>query len=319
MEAISLNNANGSIEKSNRILKQDVDILLTAINKIVFTEVLEKELSNSLPIMDDLSDSNKIYHGKVSMLFVDMRESTKLPDKFSIDQLVKIYRSYIRTIVQAVRYSGGVVRDFMGDGVLAAFIDDEEDTSENKAVYAARYIVTSIDKLLNPVLDQAIGHIISCGVGIHTGEVSLSKVGMRGKEQVKDAEDEFGIAWIGNSINLACKYSGAVDNGTIFISSSTYSALSDLVGKQQWREIEISKGRNILKGFTLKILVRVPLGGFGMMRAGCSHHAKTFNRDKIFKIVCNLGYGTNWISIHTQKVEEKMKREFALGCFGTAF
>ena len=95
MEAISLNNVNGSIGKSNRIPRKDVDVLLTAINKIIFTEVLEKELPNSLPITDDLSDSNKIYHGKVSMLFVDMRESTKLPDKFSVDQLVKIYRSYI--------------------------------------------------------------------------------------------------------------------------------------------------------------------------------------------------------------------------------
>lgn len=56
---------------------------------------------------------------------------------------------------------------------LRHLIDDEEDTSENKAVYAARYIVTSIDKLLNPVLDQAIEHTISCGIGIHTGEVSF--------------------------------------------------------------------------------------------------------------------------------------------------
>ena len=61
------------------------------------------------------------------------------------------------------------------------------------------------------MLNQSIGHVISCGIGIHTGEVSLSKVGMRGKEQVEDAEDEFGVAWIGNSANLACKYSGAVD------------------------------------------------------------------------------------------------------------
>ncbi len=249
MEAISLNNANDSAGKSDRISKKDVDLLLTAINKIIFTEVLDKALPNSLPITDNLSDSNKIYRGKVSMLFVDMRESTKLPEKFSVDQLVKIYRSYIRTIVQAIRYSGGVVRDFMGDGVLAAFVDDEDDTSENKAVHAARYIATAVDKLLNPVLNQSIGHIISCGIGIHTGDISISKVGMRGKEQVTDVEDEFGIAWIGNSTNLACKYSGVVDNGTIFISSSTYSALSDLTGKQLWKEIEISKGRNILRGF----------------------------------------------------------------------
>lgn len=125
--------------EKGKIPQRDVDLLLNAINKIIDREVLEKTWSDSLPIMDALSDSNKIYHGKVSMLFVDMRESTKLPDRFSTDQLVKIYRSYIRTIVQAIRYSGGVVRDFMGDGVLAAFIDSQEGTSEEKAVYAARY------------------------------------------------------------------------------------------------------------------------------------------------------------------------------------
>lgn len=86
-----MNNTNDSAVKSDKIPKKDVDLLLTAINKIIFTEVLEKALPNSLPITDDLSDSNKIYRGKVSMLFVDMRESTKLPDKFSADQLVKIY------------------------------------------------------------------------------------------------------------------------------------------------------------------------------------------------------------------------------------
>lgn len=236
------------VEKS-QIPQRDVDLLLNAINKIVEKEVLEKSLSDVLPTMDTLSDSNKIYYGKVSMLFVDMRESTKLPDRFNMEQLVKIYRSYIRTVVQAVRYSGGVVRDFMGDGVLVAFIDNEEGTSEDKAVYAARYLVTAVDQLLNPVLDKAVGHRISCGVGIHTGEIALSKVGMKGKGQTEDAEEEFGMAWIGNSTNLACKYSGAVGNGTIFISPSTYSALSDLEEKQQWKEIEVSKGNNILRGF----------------------------------------------------------------------
>lgn len=236
------------VEKS-KIPQSDVDLLLNAINKIVDKEVLEKSLSDVLPIMDTLSDSNKIYYGKVSMLFVDMRESTKLPDRFNMEQLVKIYRSYIRTVVQAIRYSGGVVRDFMGDGVLAAFIDNEEGASEDKAVYAARYLITAIDQLLNPVLDKAVGHRISCGVGIHTGEIALSKVGMKGKGQTEDAEEEFGMAWIGNSTNLACKYSGAVGNGTIFISPSTYSALSDLEEKQKWREIEILKDNNLLKGF----------------------------------------------------------------------
>lgn len=233
----------------DRIKQSEADLLSTAINRIISSEVLETAISDQLPLTNNLPDSNKIYHGKASILFVDMRESTKLPEKFNTTQLVKIYRSYIRTVVQAIRYSGGVVRDFMGDGVLAVFINNEEGISEDKAVHAARYITTAIDKLLNPVLDQTIKHRISCGIGIHTGNISLSKVGMKGKEQLDDAENEFEIAWIGNSTNLACKFSGAVGNGTIFISPSTYSELSDIDGKQNWKRIDIVKGNNVLSGY----------------------------------------------------------------------
>lgn len=235
-----------------KIKKTESDSLSIAINRIISSEVLEKDVSDVLPLTDDLTDSNKIYYGKVSMLFVDMRESTKLPEKFNKIQLVKLYRSYIRSVVQAIRYSGGVVRDFMGDGVLAVFTDNEDGSSEDKAVRAARYITTVIDKLLNPVLEQEIKHRISCGIGVHTGEISISKVGMRGKEQCNDEENEFGIAWIGNSTNLACKFSGAVNCGTIFISASTYSALSDIEGKQIWEKVEILKGGNVLEGYIAK-------------------------------------------------------------------
>ena len=164
----------------DKIKKTEVDLLSTAISRIISSEVLQSVMSDQLPLTSDFADSNKIYRGKASVLFVDIRESTKLPEKFNTAQLVKIYRSYIRTVVQAIRYSGGVVRDFMGDGVLAVFIDSEDGKSDEKAVRAARYITTAVDKLLNPALDRAIKHRVSCGVGIHTGEITLSKVGMIG-------------------------------------------------------------------------------------------------------------------------------------------
>ncbi len=232
-----------------KINHSEAEMLAAAVNRIVTTEVLEKTMTDQLPLVDDLSDANKVYCGKVSMLFVDMRESTKLPEHFSSDQLVKIYRSYIRTVVQAVRYTGGFVRDFMGDGVLAVFVDSTDRKAEDKAVHAARYITTAIDKILNPVLDKSMKHRISCGIGIHTGEVTLSKVGMKGKEQDTASENEFGIAWIGNSTNIACKYSGAVECGTIFISPSTYSVLSDAEEKTAWKKVDILKGTNVLSGY----------------------------------------------------------------------
>ena len=234
---------------NEKIPKMEVELLSEAVEKIVMKEVLENEVVGILPKVDELNDSNKIYRGKVSVLFVDMRESTKLPEQYSSDQLVKIYRSYIRVVVQAIRYSGGVVRDFMGDGVLALFVDNEDGTSEDKAVHAARYITTAIDKFLNPVLDSKINHRISCGIGINTGEVSLSKVGMRGKESDDNSENEFGIAWIGNSTNLACKQSSIVECGTIFISNSTFVNLSNENKNEKWKSFALQKGKNLLRGY----------------------------------------------------------------------
>ncbi len=236
----------------NNIPKNETELLSSAITRIVSQEVLKNDISGKLPTITDLRDSNTVYRGKVSVLFVDMRNSTKLPEAFSPEQLVKIYRSYIRTIVQAVRYSGGFVRDFMGDGVLAVFVDNENSSSEDNVVYAAKYIVTTIDKFLNPVLHKHFNHNISYGVGVHTGEISLSKVGMKGKEQDEGSESEFGIAWIGNSTNLACKQSSAVDRGTIFISPSTYANISDLNEKKCWKRVEIKKGDNTLIGYIAK-------------------------------------------------------------------
>ncbi len=234
---------------SEKITKTEAELLSSAIEKIINTEVLEKDISGKLPKADDLHDSNRVYSGKASILFVDMRESTQLPVQFDAEQLVKIYRSYIRTIVQAVRYSNGFVRDFMGDGVLAVFIDDDNGKSEDKAVHAARYITTAIDKFLNPVLDENLKYRVSCGIGIHTGEISLSKVGMKGKEQDEDSENEFGIAWIGNSTNLACKQCGMVECGTIFINDSTYSSLTNINKKDVWNPIDVQNKNNILSGY----------------------------------------------------------------------
>ena len=231
---------------NDKIGNNEIDLLSNAVDRIVNFEVLQLKMNEELPMTDSMADSNTVYRGKASVLFVDIRKSTTLPARFNDDELVKIYRSYIRTVVQAIRYSGGVVKDFMGDGALAIFVDDQDNCSEEKAVRAARYITTAVEMVLNPVLDKAFNYRISCGIGIYTGKLSVSKVGMRGKEQQDDIENEFGLAWIGNCTNMACKFSGTVSGGAILISPSTFEALSE---KQMWRNIAIQKNGMILAGY----------------------------------------------------------------------
>lgn len=232
----------------NKISNYEEEMLDNAIKRILESEVTYQKISDKLPLRDDLVDSNKIYQGKCSVLFVDIRDSTLLPKQFEDEKLIKIYRSYTRCIIQGIRYSGGVVRDFMGDGILAIFIDDESGKSEDKSVRAARYIATIIDKVLNPELKNKMdGFCISCGIGISTGLIMMTKVGMKGKEKDEEAENEYGIAWIGNSTNYACKYSGLVSNETIFIDEKTFSEI--VHDDCEWKYVEYIKGKSIFKGY----------------------------------------------------------------------
>ena len=49
-----------------KISKVEIELLSAAIDRIVMQEVLEDELLGTLPKVDELNDSNKIYRGKVS-------------------------------------------------------------------------------------------------------------------------------------------------------------------------------------------------------------------------------------------------------------
>ena len=96
------------------------------VNKILRQPVEEIEITNVLPPLNDITDSNKVFKGKLSVLFVDMRRSTDLTDELKSKKMVKVYRSFIRIVIQAIRYSGGYTRQFAGDGIMGVFQDSNE-------------------------------------------------------------------------------------------------------------------------------------------------------------------------------------------------
>lgn len=113
-----------------------------AVNNILGQSVEEIEITEILPpLNDDITDSNKVFKGKLSVLFVDMRKSTDLTDELKSKKMVKVYRSFIRIVIQAIRYSGGYTRQFAGDGIMGIFqdsnVDDQTISSSCKAIKAA--------------------------------------------------------------------------------------------------------------------------------------------------------------------------------------
>lgn len=223
-----------------------------AVSNILGQPVEEIKITDILPPLNDIADSNKVFKGKLSVLFVDMRKSTDLTDELKSKKMVKVYRSFIRIVIQAIRYSGGYTRQFAGDGIMGIFqnsnVDNQNISSSCKAIKAARYIHTLIDFCLNPALKKSMNICIGCGVGICTGTIMITKVGMRGKESDRTAENETGIVWVGSTTNYANRYCSLAHPCEIFIDENTYSEIED---SEIWTKTSRTKGNKVFEGYAI--------------------------------------------------------------------
>ena len=240
--------------------KIEYDSANNMLESILTESVEEIEITDIIPPINDITDSNKVFKDKLSILFVDMRKSTDLTDELKAKEMVKIYRSFLRVVVQAVRYCGGQSRQFAGDGVMGVFQDDKDSsedildtkinplTSCDKAVRAARYILTLIDYCLNPQLKKHLSDVvIGCGVGVCTGTVMATKAGMRGKEADDTVDNELGIVWVGSTTNYASRFCSLTLPREIFIDKTTYEGISSETDR--WQKQTRVKGTKSYSGY----------------------------------------------------------------------
>ena len=237
--------------EDRRLTKSEIESVLRALEHILDQPVGEIDLTNEIPPVADVPDSNKVFKGKLSVLFVDMRKSTDLTDELKAKKMVKIYRAFIRIAIQAIRYSRGYTRQFAGDGLMGVFQDSVEGdavvTSAHKAVTAARYIQTLVDFCLNPALKKCFDDVcIGCGVGICTGTIMITKVGMRGRESDETTENETGIVWVGSTTNYASRYCSLAAAGEVFVDECTYS---EIESSEIWKKASRVKGDKVFSGY----------------------------------------------------------------------
>ena len=230
--------------------KDEYDMAAAAVAQILEQPVEQIAFSDRVPVSDDVPDSNSVFKGKLSILFVDIRKSTDLTDEIKAENMAKVYRAFSRIVIQAIRYSGGYTRQIVGDGIMGVFQDGEDASamSSTAAILAARYILTLVDYCLNPQLSKQLpGVRIGCGIGICSGDILITKVGMRGRESDETSENEVGVIWAGSATNYANKFCGSAKSQEIFIDSATYSEL--VADKGRWTKTSRIENNRVLSGY----------------------------------------------------------------------
>lgn len=141
---------------------------------------------------------------ELAMMFVDIRESTKIVDGFHRVTAARMYKSFLWGVTKIVKRNGGEVKSFNGDGLLAVFSGDSKCTNAAIASYEISWFGL---KVIRPKMKKYFennGKLkdmeFNFGVGVDLGDILIVRAGIKG-------EDNSDLVWAGNATNLSVKLS----------------------------------------------------------------------------------------------------------------
>jgi class 3 adenylate cyclase len=167
---------------------QERERLRDTFGRFVSHDVAEAVLNGHIPLEGARRD--------VSILFQDIRGFTSLSERMDPAALLGLLNQFFTEVVAAVEAEGGVVKQFLGDGVMALFGAPQTypDHAE-RAVRAALGIVHRLSAL-NVILQRQGVAPLEIGVGIHSGAVVAGLIG-------PDNRMEYGV--VGDAVNVASR------------------------------------------------------------------------------------------------------------------
>ena len=156
----------------------------------LYERKLAYDLSNKWPIAEGGSHDEKFANATV--LFVDVRSYAGLAEKLTADELSVVVRKFYDNAGDTVHLFGAHYMQFVGDALLAVFVDDADTLSVNHGLRAARAALGMVDaaKRVQAYLQNHPGvrplPAFAVTVGLHSGPVTLAKLQnpLHGDEQV---------------------------------------------------------------------------------------------------------------------------------------
>ncbi len=176
---------------------------------------------DSIPARSKLTYSNGFYVN-CTAVFIDIRESSKLPETHTRPVVGKIYRSFLSECVAVMNGNANCSEVFInGDCVSGVFntpyksdIDAAFDTAAN---------LNSLTQMLNWRLENKGYKQIRCGIGMDYGRALMLKAGYSGSG-LND------VIWMGDVVNGAsnlCHQGNKGGRQTLQVSRDIYRNLKD--------------------------------------------------------------------------------------------
>ncbi len=193
-----------------------------------------------VPEITDIHFGKKGREMELAMLFIDIRESTKIVGGFRRTTAARMYKSFLWGVSKIARENNGELRSFNGDGVLVVFSGIKKRTNAVKAALQMKWFCQYV---LKPKVDayfknnkQLEDMDFNFGIGVDVGNILIVRGGIKG-------ENNNDLVWVGNATNYAVKLSSLSRDGYhVYISEDVYNGMSDsskfggAINSNMWEE-----------------------------------------------------------------------------------
>jgi len=175
----------------------------------------------SFPSTDKLTFKNGFYVNAAA-LFVDIRDSSNLSDKYKRPSLAKIYRSFISEVI-AILNGNDKCKFINIDGDCVSGVYETPKKVDLDSVFQDAYTISSMVDILNCKLKKKNIQEIEIGIGLDYGRLLLIKAGFAGSGLNE-------VAWMGDALNISsklCSKANKDTNNEILVSYAVYNNLNE--------------------------------------------------------------------------------------------
>ncbi len=152
---------------------------------------------DEIPSRDKLTYSNGFYVKKTCSLFMDIRGSSSLPQKYQKKTLARIYRAYISEAVAIINANADFAEiNIHGDAVWG--VANAQYKSQVRAVLSTAAQLASMVNYLNCKLHKKGIDPISVGLGMDWGRLLMVQAGYSGSGINE-------VVWMGDVVNQGSK------------------------------------------------------------------------------------------------------------------
>lgn len=203
----------GSVAIHNARLVEQMrkeEIVRTNLARYLSPQVVDHIIHKDIQV--NLGGSRKV----VTVLFSDIRNFTAITETRPPDQLIHILNDYFTEMSSIIFSNQGSLDKYIGDAIVSVF--GSLIPLENPATSAVNTAIQMMKRMpvLNELWLKEYGFSMDIGIGINTGDVFLGNIG---------SPERMEFTVIGDTVNVASRFSGLARAGQILITRDTLAQL----------------------------------------------------------------------------------------------